>query len=179
MPPIHPPRPYLTFPIRICPVAFLIKTSLLSPSSKGGYVPGVLLLLIPGSCNINEEPQSKVRTFLLPSTGKIWLIPNFSSSESKKKCFVYINFKCKCIYVYSSLSGLLNTKMSHQNKDVLHASLVKLLHHFWQIPESPGVKGEYPSLVCIIQVIPLYILLVKTLKYSQEKSSLMKTPAAT
>lgn len=69
--------------------------------------------------------------------------------------------------------------MSHQNKDVLHASLVKLLYHFWQIPESPGVKGEYPSLVCVIQVIPLYILLVKTVKYSQEKGSLMKTPAAT
>lgn len=49
-------------------------------------------------------------------------------------------------------------KMPHQDKDVLHASLMKLLHHLWEVPKSLGVKGEHPALICIVQVIPLHIL---------------------
>lgn len=51
--------------------------------------------------------------------------------------------------------------MSHQDEDVLHASRVELLHHLWEVSESPGVKGEYPALVCIVQIIPLHILVVQ------------------
>jgi len=62
----------LTFPIRMCPVAFLMKTSRFSPSSKGEYVPGGLLLLIPGSWDTNQEAKTQLpgRTGLLPSTGE-------------------------------------------------------------------------------------------------------------
>lgn len=54
--------------------------------------------------------------------------------------------------------------MSHQDQDVLHASLMELLHHLWEVPKSPRVKGEYPALSCIVQVIPLHILVVKKAK---------------
>lgn len=60
--------------------------------------------------------------------------------------------------------------MSHQNKDVLHASRVEFLHHLWEVCESPGVKGEYPALVCIVQIIPLHILAKQNKeKYSKGK----------
>lgn len=54
--------------------------------------------------------------------------------------------------------------MSHQNEDVLHSSFMELLHHLWEVPESPGVKGEDPALICIVQVIPLHILMVTKAK---------------
>lgn len=41
---------HLTFPMSVCPLASLIKTSLLSPSSYGQYEPSGCELLIPGSC---------------------------------------------------------------------------------------------------------------------------------
>lgn len=55
--------------------------------------------------------------------------------------------------------------MSHQDKDVLHACLMELLHQNWEVPESPGVKGEYPALICIVQIIPLHILVMKNTKH--------------
>lgn len=51
--------------------------------------------------------------------------------------------------------------MSHQNQDVLQASLMELFHHLREVTKSLGVKGENPALVCIIQVVPLYILIKK------------------
>lgn len=59
---------------------------------------------------------------------------------------------------------MLYLKTSHQNKDVLHASLMEFLHHLWKVPESPGVKGENSALICIIQIIPLHILMVRKIK---------------
>lgn len=67
-----------------------------------------------------------------------------------------------------SLWGLFKLKMSHQNEDVLQASHVELLHHLWEVSETPGVKGEYPALVCIIQIIPLHILVVQKCKIISE-----------
>lgn len=40
--------------------------------------------------------------------------------------------------------------MSYQDEDVPQASRVELLHHFWEVAESQGVKGEHPTLVRII-----------------------------
>lgn len=57
--------------------------------------------------------------------------------------------------------------MSHQDKDVLHAPLMELLHHLWEVPESPGVKSEHPALICIVQIIPLHILVMTKAKSSQ------------
>lgn len=58
--------------------------------------------------------------------------------------------------------------MSYQNEDVLYAFLMKLLDHLRKITKSHRVEGEHPSLVCIVQVIPLHILEVKNIKYSQK-----------
>lgn len=41
-------------------------------------------------------------------------------------------------------------KMSYHDEDVLQALCVELLHHFWEVSKSPGIKGEYPALVCIV-----------------------------
>lgn len=54
--------------------------------------------------------------------------------------------------------------MSHQDEDVFHASLMKLIHHLCEVPKSPGIKGEYPALIRIVQIIPLHILVVKKAK---------------
>lgn len=59
--------------------------------------------------------------------------------------------------------------MSHQNKDVLHALLMELLNHLWEVPKSRRVKGEYPAFICVVQVIPLHILVVKEAKSFQLK----------
>lgn len=48
--------------------------------------------------------------------------------------------------------------MPYQDEDVLQASLLELLHHLWEVPKSQRVKCEDPALVCIVQIIPLYIL---------------------
>lgn len=48
--------------------------------------------------------------------------------------------------------------MPHQDEDVLHASCMELFYHLWEVSKSPGVEGEYPPLVWIVQVIPLHIL---------------------
>lgn len=48
--------------------------------------------------------------------------------------------------------------MLYQDEDVLQALRMEFLHHLWKVSESPGVKGEYSALVCIVQVVPLYIL---------------------
>lgn len=61
----------------------------------------------------------------------------------------------------SSVCEVETQGMSHQNEDVLHASLVELFHHLWEVPKSPGVKSENPALICIIQIIPLHILMLK------------------
>lgn len=60
--------------------------------------------------------------------------------------------------------GVLNLNMSHQNKDVLHAPLMELLHHLWEVPKSPRVKSENPAFICIIQIVPLHILMLKDVK---------------
>lgn len=44
-----------------------------------------------------------------------------------------------------------------QNQDVLHSSFMEVLHHLWEVPKSPGVKGEHPVLIGIVEIIPLYI----------------------
>lgn len=54
--------------------------------------------------------------------------------------------------------------MLYQNEDVLQALCMEFLHHLWKVSESPGVKGEYSALVCIVQVVPLYILTKHTQK---------------
>ena len=56
---------------------------------------------------------------------------------------------------------LFSFKLSHQNKDVLQAALMEVFHHLWEVPESPGVKSEHPALSCIVQIIPLHILVMK------------------
>lgn len=40
--------------------------------------------------------------------------------------------------------------MSYQDEDVLQPSCVELLHHFWEVSESPRVKGEHPVIVRIV-----------------------------
>lgn len=57
-------------------------------------------------------------------------------------------------------------KVLYQDKDVLQASCMEFLHHLWKVSKSPGVKGEYSALVCIVQIVPLYILTKHTQKTS-------------
>lgn len=54
--------------------------------------------------------------------------------------------------------------MTYKDEDVLHASRVELVNHLWEISESPGVKGEYPAFLCIVQIIPLHVLIVQIKK---------------
>lgn len=56
-------------------------------------------------------------------------------------------------------------KMSYQNEDVPHAKHMEFLHHLGKVSESPRVKGEYSPLVCIVQIVPLYILTKQTTSY--------------
>lgn len=54
--------------------------------------------------------------------------------------------------------------MLYQDEDVLQALRMEFLNHLGKVSESPGVKGEYSALVCIVQVVPLYILTKHTQK---------------
>lgn len=54
--------------------------------------------------------------------------------------------------------------MTYKDEDVLHASRMELVNHLWEISESPGVKGEYPAFLCIVQIIPLHVLIVQIKK---------------
>lgn len=53
------------------------------------------------------------------------------------------------------------TEVPHQNKDILHAPLMELFHHLWEVSKSPWVISENPALICIIQIIPLHVLMLK------------------
>lgn len=53
---------------------------------------------------------------------------------------------------------------TYQYEHILQAQLMEFMNHLGQISKSLWIKSEHSSLLCIIKVIPLYILDVRNVQ---------------